>query len=82
MEGSISSVYILIQNRANPETWTEVYRIYLAIRWGFPLSRITTNKSVLQNFALIQVLSILNNPKDLDPSYKIYKILGIVLEGK
>ena len=41
---------------------------------GFPLSRMTSNlitKSVLWNFATIQILPFLNNPKDLDPSYKM-----------
>ena len=47
-----------------------IYRIYSAIRWGFHLSRMTTNKSVLCNFAIIQVLPFQNNLKDLDPSYK------------
>ena len=33
------------------------------------------------NFAIIQVLSFLNNPKDLDPSYKMdLDFFGIVLE--
>ena len=30
----------------------------------------STNKSVLFNFAVIWVLPFLNNPKDLDPTYK------------
>ena len=47
-----------------------LYRIYSAIRRGFHLSRMTTNKSVLCNFAIIQVLPFQNNLKDLDPSYK------------
>ena len=48
------------------------YHIYLTIKWGFPLSRMTTNtKSVLRNFAIIQILPFLNSPKDLDLSYKM-----------
>ena len=31
----------------------------------------TMTKSVRQNSALIQVLPFLNNPKDLDPSFKM-----------
>ena len=38
---------------------------------GFSLSRMSTNKSVLCNFAVIRVLPFLNNPKDLNPSYKM-----------
>ena len=50
----------------------QIYRIYSAIRRGFHLSRMTTNNlSVLCNFAIIQVLPFQNNPKDLDPSYKM-----------
>ena len=49
------------------------YHIYPAIRQGFSLSRMTSKftKSVLRNFAMIQVLPFLNNPKDLDLSYKM-----------
>ena len=47
------------------------YRIYLAIRRGFHLSRMATNKSAVCNFAIIRVLPFLNNLKDLDPSYKM-----------
>ena len=47
------------------------YRIYPAIRWGFvPLEWLQITKSVLWNFAIIPILSFLNNPKDLDPSFK------------
>ena len=47
------------------------YHIYLAIRRGFPLSRMTTNNLVCpRNFAIIQVFPFLNSSKDLDPSYK------------
>ena len=35
-----------------------------------------------RNFAIISVLPFLNNPKDLDPSYKTDPDFGIVLEGK
>ena len=31
----------------------------------------TNNQSVLFNFAVIRFLPFLNNPKDLDPSYKM-----------
>ena len=45
------------------------YRIYSAIRRAFlSLESLQITKSVLSNFALIQVLLFLNNPKDLDPS--------------
>ena len=48
------------------------YRIYSAIRPGFPsLEWVQIIKSVLCNFAVIRVLPFLNNPKDLDPSYKM-----------
>ena len=48
-----------------------MYTVCLAIRRGFPLSRMTTNnKKVLCNFAVIQVLPFHNNPKELDLSYK------------
>ena len=50
---------------------------FLAIRWGFPLSRMTTNNYISpmkfcynKSFAIIKVLHFLNNPKHLDPSYK------------
>ena len=47
------------------------YRIYLAIRRGFPsLEWVQIIKSALCNFAVIRVLPLLNNPKDLDPSCK------------
>ena len=37
----------------------------------FPLSRMTTNNEIRpMKFAIIRVLPFLNNPKDLDPSYK------------
>ena len=48
-----------------------IYRIYPAIRQGFvPLEQLQITKSVLWNFAVIPVLPFLNNPKDLDLSYK------------
>ena len=47
------------------------YRIYSAIRRGFPsLEWVQIIKSVLCNFAVIRVLPFLNNPKDLDQSFK------------
>ena len=44
----------------------------LAVRRGFPLSRMTTKntKSALRNFAIVRVLPFPNNPKELDLSYK------------
>ena len=39
-------------------------------------------KSVLRNFAIIQVLPFLNNHKDLDPSYKMDLDFWDCLEGK
>ena len=49
------------------------YHIYAAVRQGFPLFRMTPNtKSVIRNFAVIQILPFLNNPKNLDLSYKAY----------
>ena len=49
------------------------YHIYLAIRQGFTLSRMTTQitKSVVCNFAVIQVLLSLNNHKNLAVSRKM-----------
>ena len=48
------------------------YRIYLAIRQGFvPLEWLQITKSVLgYEIAITPILPFLNNPKDLDPSYK------------
>ena len=47
-----------------------IYHIYLAIRRGFPsLEWLLITKSILWNFAIIQILPFLNNPKDPDPSY-------------
>ena len=57
-----------------------MYLIYSAIRQGFSLCEwLQITKSVLLNYAKIQVLPFLNNPKDLDPSYKIF---GTVSERK
>ena len=49
-----------------------MYRIYPAIRRGFfvPLEWLQIATSVPWNFAIIPILPFLNNPKDLDPSYK------------
>ena len=48
-----------------------MYRIYPAIRRGFvPIEWLQITKSVLWNFDKIPILPFLNNPKDLDPSYK------------
>ena len=47
--------------------------VYLAIRQSFTLSRMTTNNYInpIKSFAVTQDLPFLNNPKDLDPSYKM-----------
>ena len=42
-EGGVSPVSTMSQNQAKPENLRNVYRIYLAIRRGFPLPRMTTN---------------------------------------
>ena len=60
-----------------------VYRIYLAMRWGFRLSRMTKiTRSVLWNSAVIGVLLFLKDTKELDLSYKTDLDFGIVLEGE
>ena len=47
-------------------------RSSMYIRWGFPLFRMTTNNLICPMIvAIIQVLPFPNNPKDLDPSYKM-----------
>ena len=51
-----------------------------AIRRVFPTLQVT--KSVLRNFAITQVLPFLNNPKDLDPSYRMDLDFWDHLEGK
>ena len=49
-----------------------IYRIYSAIRQGCPSPEwVQIIKSVLCNFVVIRVLPFLNNPKDLDLSYKM-----------
>ena len=51
------------------------YHIYSVIRWGFPLSKMTTNNyiSPIKLCVIdVHVLPFLNIPKDLDPSYKTY----------
>ena len=49
------------------------YRIYSDIRWVFPsLEWPQITKSFIWNFAMMQILPFLNNPKALDPSYKTY----------
>ena len=40
--------------------------IFSSLEW----LQMQMTKSVLWNFAIIRVLPFLNNPKDLDPSYK------------
>ena len=67
----------LIQNKEKMQNFflyflqNKNYCIYLAIRRGFPsLEWVQIIKSVLCNVAVIRVLPFLNNPKDLDPSYK------------
>ena len=45
--------------------------------------RLQVTESVLRNFAIIRVLPFLNNPKDLDPSYKVdLDFLGLFWKGK
>ena len=39
------------------------------------------NKLVIRNFAVIGILPFLNNPKDLDPSYKMDLDFWHCLEG-
>ena len=47
------------------------YRIYSAIKWGFSLSRMTTNNQISPTkFCYNTYLSFLNNYKALDLSYK------------
>ena len=47
------------------------YRIYSAIRQGFPLSRVSTNNQISPlQFCCNTSLPFLNNPKCLDLSYK------------
>ena len=49
---------------------TSIYHIYLAIRQGFPLSRVTTNNLISpMKSCYYKVLFFLNNPKDLKLSY-------------
>ena len=50
-----------------------VYHTYLAIRQGFPLSRMNTDNyiSPMEFCWKKQVLPFLNNPKDLDKSYRM-----------
>ena len=60
-------------------SWTKcvhssVYRIYSAIRWVFSLSRMSTNNQISPMqfcYTCNTRLPFLNNPKDLDPSYKM-----------
>ena len=60
----------LYLQQQKPEQCT--YSIYPSIRQGFfPLERLQITKSVLWNFAIIPISPFLNNPKDLDPSYKM-----------
>ena len=45
----------------------------MAIRWGFPLSRMTTNNEIgPMKFCYNKSFTQLNNPKNVDPSYKTY----------
>ena len=51
---------------------SEQYRIYPAIRRGFCPSRMTSNNQVSpMKFCYNTNFNFLNNPKDLDPSYKM-----------
>ena len=64
------NVLILVCITANYHIPYLVIRQLFSYKTGFPFSRYIT-KSVLRNFALIPVLPFLNNPKDLDPAYKM-----------
>ena len=56
-----------IWNKLNLQT---VYHIYF-IRWGFPLYRMSTNNYTSpMKFSCYMSFTFLNNPRDLDPSYK------------
>ena len=67
-----------------------MYSIYLAIRQGFSLSRMTTNNLISHlKFCYNTSFTFLNNPNDLDPSYKMavdfwncfeMKKLGLITE--
>ena len=47
------------------------YHIYSAIRQGLSLCRMTTsNYTSSMNLCYNTILTVPNNPKDLDPSYK------------
>ena len=46
------------------------YCIYSVIRWGFPLSRMTVNNQISPMEFCYNTIPFLNNPNDLDLSYK------------
>ena len=55
--------------------------IYLAIRWGFPLSRMTTNNFISpMKFCYNTTFTFQNNPKDLDSDRS--RSLGLILKEK
>ena len=57
--------------------------IYSAIRQSIPLTRMTTNNEISpMKFCSNTSFTFPNNPKDLDPSYKMDLDFLIVLEGK
>ena len=48
------------------------YTMFLWLDLGFPsLGRLQITKSIPGNFTIIRALPFLNNPKNLDPSYKM-----------
>ena len=53
--------------------WNTYIPYFSGYKTGFfgPLKWLQITKSVLWNFAIIPILPFLDNPKDLDPSYKI-----------
>ena len=73
-ESQLANDFLILNLKASSaETDSNQNIPYLfGYKTGFSLSRMSTKiiKSVLFNFAVIQVLPFLNNPKDLDLSYK------------
>ena len=63
-----NNIYTHMSDLPFPKVYhSNYYHIYLATRQGFPLFRMITN---LCNFAIMRDLPLLNDPKDLDLSYK------------
>ena len=87
----LACLHIVTKQNWTKKTWhlhpqhlkSNAYHIYSAIRWDCPLSRMTTNIWISpMKIALIWVLPFLNNPKDLDPSYKMDLDLSDCFERK